>query len=402
MADGRDKTGNGGNRMTHSNFKPPPLKRWGTRARGLLCAVLLLVSMGATCQTDPCDQPGVICTVAGTGESIFNGDGRPAHETALYFPLDVEFEADDGRPLILDFNNIRIRRINDDGTVETVIGQDYEDVPVEGSLAKDAPLHHPSDIEYDANGRLFIAGDHVPLVIAVGTDDRVQILAGSDEFGNDGDGGPARSAKMSAPYGVAPDGDGGFYVADLDAHVVRYVNAAGIISTVAGTGVAGYSGDGGDAMMAQLNGPTRLRLSAAGELFICDTENHAIRKIAGDGKISTIAGTGEEGFSGDGGDASEARLSRPYDLRFSPNGDLFIADSGNHVIRRVRTSGFIETVVGKGTTGGFEGDGGDASFCRLNGPSGIIFDASGALWIADAYNHRVRKIALFLSWAGAE
>ncbi|MBK8271290.1 MAG: hypothetical protein IPK83_24410 [Planctomycetes bacterium] len=374
-----------------------------SKINSILATVMLMSLLGADCDPaqSPCDRPGVICTVAGNGESIFNGDGHPALETGLYFPLDIEFEPG-GRPLILDFNNIRIRAINADNTIETIIGQDFEDAPEEGSLAKDAPLHHPSDIEYDSKGILLIAGDHVPLVIAIDTNSRVQILAGSDDFGNDGDGGPARSARMTAPFGVVPNANGGFYVADIDAHVVRYVDANRIISTVAGTGAPGYSGDDGSATDAQLNGPTRLRITPEGELLICDTDNHAIRKIGSDGKITTIAGTGIQGFSGDNGPATSAMLSSPYDLRFAPNGDLFIADSGNHVIRRVDATGKITTAVGMPESSGFIGDASDASGCKLNVPSGINFDASGNLWIADAYNHRVRRITSFLTWAGAE
>ncbi len=339
-----------------------------------------------------CDGAGIICTVAGTGRSLFDGDGRDALETSFYYPLDIEFDAE-GRPLILDFNNLRVRRLNQDGTIESIMGLDVEEYPQEGALAVETALHHASDIEFDNAGRLFVAGDHAPIVFLVGTDSRVHLLAGNGDFGNDGDGGPALQARLTTPFGVVPDDLGGFYVSDQEAHVVRYVDPDGIIRTVAGTGNRGYSGDGGLGSAAQLSGPTRLALDEQGRLYICDTENHVIRRLDTDGVIHSIAGTGEPGNSGDGGSASAAQLNAPYDLRFSPDGDLYVADSGNNVVRRIDADGMIETVVGTGVAG-FAGDESSASDCRLNRPSGINFAADGSLWIADTYNQRVRRVAV--------
>jgi sugar lactone lactonase YvrE len=242
---------------------------------------------------------------------------------------------------------------------------------------------------------MYVAGNHVPLVFRVSTDDRVEVVAGGETFGYSGDGGPAIAAELTAPFGVIPDGAGGFYFSDIELHVVRYVNAEGTIQTVAGNGERGYSGDGGSGTLAQLNGPTRLRLDAQGRLLICDTNNHVIRRLDPDGNLSTLVGTGTLGHTGDGGPATAARLNKPYDVRFSPAGNLYIADTGNNVIRRVDAAGNISTVVGTGTSG-FSGDEGDAAVCRLNGPSGVIFDAEGAMWISDTFNERVRRVAGFL------
>jgi sugar lactone lactonase YvrE len=347
--------------------------------------------------SDPfsCAEPGTICTVAGTGLSVFDGDGRDALDTGFYFPLDVEFEPS-GLPLILDFNNIRVRRINADGRVETVMGLDYEDYPQEGALAVETPLHHASDLEFDSQGQLYVAVLHSGIVIRVGTDQRVSIMAGSVEIGDPGDGGPARDATIIAPYGVIPDRKGGFYLTDSGTHVVRYVGADGIINTVAGFGTAGYSGDGGPALQAQLHSPTRLRLDAEGLLYICDTGNSVIRRVDAAGIISTIAGTGRRGYSGDGGLATEARFDAPLDVRFDPAGDLYVADTGNSAIRRIDKAGVVTTVVGDGTAG-FWGDYEQARTCQLNQPGGITFDDSGALWIADTYNQRVRRVTEFLA-----
>lgn len=359
---------------------------------------------GATPPATPpavCAGAGMICTMAGTGLSLFDGDGKAARHTSLYQPFDVVFDRD-GNPLVLDWNNLRVRRIGGDGIVATIMGNDFEAAPVEGALAADTSLHHASDIELDSDGSLYVAGNHAPVVFRIGTDDRVRIVAGrEDESGYSGDGGPAREATLTAPFGVFPTGDGGFYLADSAAHVVRHVDPAGIIRTVAGTGpipgtrAGGYSGDGGPASAAQLNGPTRVRADGEGNLFICDTNNHAIRKVDPAGIITTLAGTGTAGFSGDGGPADRARLNTPYDLRLGPDGAVYVADSGNNVIRRIDPHGLITTVIGTGRAG-FTGDEGHAISCQLRFPVGLELGPDGSLWISDTFNHRVRRVAGFL------
>lgn len=344
-----------------------------------------------------CATVGHICTVAGTGKAQFDGDGRAALATSLYFPIDVLFDRGD-RLLIMDWNNLRLRRVNDDGTVETIMGTDFEDYPAEGALAKDSPLHHASNMEYDAAGDLFIAGDHVPVAFMIDTSDRVHTVAGSDEYGYAGDGGPARQAALSTPFGVLPDGLGGLYISDVDANVIRYVDAAQIIHTAAGTGERGYAGDGGPATAALLNGPSRLQFGPDGALYFCEIKNHVVRRIDRDGIITTVAGTGARGYDGDGGPATAAKLDTPYDIQFAPNGDLYLADTGNNVVRRIDGAGMISTVVGDGEPA-FAGDGGPAATCSLRRPSALFLDPQGSLWIADTSNHRVRRIERFLDAA---
>lgn len=392
-------------------FRPGPAPLPGGssgRVTPLLAIPLSLAALlsGAGCGGDSptsgglpavCDDPGVICTVAGTGLRQFDGDGRQARETSLYNPLDVEFDRR-GRPLILDWNNLRVRRINGDGTVETVIGQDFEGAAEDGALAVDTPLHHPGDLEIDAAGNIYIASNHISNVIRLGVDDRVSVVAGTDQYGYEGDDGPALEAVLAAPFGVLPAGDGGFFISDTEAHVVRHVDAAGIITTVAGNGSRGFSGDGGPGPGAQLDGPTRLRLDWEGRLYICDTRNHRIRRLDADGSISTVAGTGDPGFAGDGGPALEAQLNSPFDLRFA-GGGLYVADAGNNAVRRIGADGAIATVVGTGEAG-FSGDEGDARRCMLNRPSAIAFASDGSLWIADTFNQRIRRVAGFLEERG--
>ena len=342
-----------------------------------------------------CNNAGVICTVAGTGQAQFDGDGRPALQTSFYYPFEIAFDADD-RPLILDFNNLRVRGIKADGTIETIMGKNFEGAPVNGALASDTPLHHASDIEFDNGGQLYVAGDHVAYVFRVGTDDRVQIVAGNGDIGNTGDGMPAVSAELTTPFGVAPTNDGGFYITDVDAGVIRYVDPSGTITTVAGSGMRGYDGDKGPALSAKLANPTRVRVDASGNLYFCDTNNNVVRRVDKTGTITTVAGTGTAGYSGDTKAATAAEFKTPYDLRVAPNGDLYIADTGNSVIRRVDHSGIVTTVVGTGLAG-FAGDGGDARNCRLSRPSGLNFDKDGSLWVSDTFNERVRRVAGLLS-----
>jgi sugar lactone lactonase YvrE len=346
-------------------------------------------TLSATCQ-----QTGIICTIAGTGKEQFDGDGRPAILTSFYFPFEVAFDKQNN-PLVLDWNNLRLRRINPDGTVQTILGTGSEAFPTDGSLGVDTPLHHASDVRFDPLGRLYIAGDHVPVVFRMGTDNRVFTIAGTTDYGNTGDGGPAIDATFSTPFGVLPMPDGSFYVADIDAHVVRYVTANGVIDRVAGNGTLGYSGDNGPGTAAQLAAPGRMAMDAAGNLYICETKNHVIRRLAPDGKISTFAGVGSRGYSGDNGPAKQANFDTPYDLAFAPNGDLYVSDSGNHAIRRIDANGMITTVVGDGTSG-FMGDGDHAENAELNRPSGVSFDANGSMWIADTFNERVRRVWRFL------
>lgn len=340
-----------------------------------------------------CEENGVICTVAGTGAARFDGDG-PALTRSLYYPIDVEFDRQ-GRPHIVDWNNLRIRRLERDGQIRTIMGLDYEDFPVDGALAKDTPLHHASDISFAPDGSFVVAGDHVPVVFRVGTDDRVRVVAGTNDYGYDGDGGPALSAKLKTPFGVLAEADG-YFIADVDAHVIRFVDTDGIIQTVAGTGEPGYSGDGGPATQARLNGPSRMVRLPDGSLAFAETKSHVIRRIDPTGMISTLAGTGRRGYAGDGGPASQAEFDTPYDLALAPNGDLYVADTANNVIRRIDGDGIVTTVVGNGLPG-FYGDGRDAGGCELNRPSSLAFGPDGSMWICDTSNQRVRRIRNFLS-----
>jgi sugar lactone lactonase YvrE len=217
------------------------------------------------------------------------------------------------------------------------------------------------------------------------------VIAGSGAGGFSGDAGPATAAKLDTPFGLAVDSAGNLFIADAQNHRIRKVTPDGIISTVAGSGKAGFGGDGGKALSAQLNFPAALAVDSAGNLFVSDVSNSRVRKITPAGVISTIAGIGKPGFGGDGGKATAAQLSSPGPLAFDKDGNLYIVDVLNHRVRKVNPAGVISTVAGNGNSGS-TGDGGPAHAAQLTIPAGLAVGPVGNLFIADSEAHRVRKI----------
>ncbi len=202
----------------------------------------------------------------------------------------------------------------------------------------------------------------------------ITTVAGNGSHGYSGDGGPATSAELFLPFAVAVDSQGDLFIVDGFEDVVREVKPDGIITTVAGDGTVGYSGDGGPATDAELDVPSGVAVDAQGDLFIADSANNAIREVRPDGIITTVAGDGIAGYSGDGGPATDAELGVPSGVAADAQGDLFIADTGNNVIREVKPDGLITTVAGDGTWG-YSGDGGPATAAELGGPQGVAVDA---------------------------
>lgn len=220
----------------------------------------------------------------------------------------------------------------------------------------------------------------------------VNLFAGTTNPGYSGDGGQATAAQIQSPFGVVADDSGNVYIADQDNYVIRKVNTNGIISTYAGNGTAGYSGDGGPATAAEFYTPDGLGADAAGNIYVTDDLNENVRVINKAGIISTLAGNGTSGYSGDGGPATAAELYHPNgNVIVDLSGNVLIPEYGNCVIRKVNTSGIISTLIGNGVSG-YYGDGGPASAAELNSPYSLIQDASGNIYIADLGNNRIRKV----------
>ena len=333
----------------------------------------------------------IIKTVAGNGRIGYSGDSGSAISAELNFPTGVAVDAS-GNLFIADRGNSVIRKVSTSGVITTVAGNGTYGYSGDGGSATAAELYWPSSVAVDASGNLFIADNWNNRIRKVSTSGVITTVAGNGTSGYNGDGGSADSAELSNPYGVAVDASGNLFIADWGNNRIRKVSTSGIITTVAGNGTSGYSGDGGSADSAELYYPVGVAVDASGNLFIADEYNHRIRKVSTSGVITTVAGKiGAGGYSGDGGSATAAELSTPLGVAVDASGNLFIADKLNNRIRKVSTSGIITTVAGNGTRG-YSGDGGSADSAELNYFSGVAVDASGNLFIADEYNNRIREV----------
>jgi sugar lactone lactonase YvrE len=336
---------------------------------------------------------GVITTFAGNGAAGFSGDGGPAIQASLRTPVGVGVDAQ-GNVYIGDISNNRVRRVGTDGIITTIAGNGNSGFSGDGGPATQATFRNMDGIAVDPIGNVYVADRANDRIRRVGTDGVITTVAGNNGVGFSGDGGPATQARMDIYFGggVAVDAQGNLYVSDTNNHRVRRVSPDGVITTFAGGGTpAAGIGDGGPATQARLNSPQGLAADASGNVYIADRFNNRIRRVSPDGVITTIVGTGQSGFSGDGGPATQARLNAPYGVAVDAKGNVYIADTGNHRVRRVGPDGVIVTVAGTGTAG-FSGDGQWATGARLNNPVAVAVYGRGTVYVADRGNNRIRMV----------
>ncbi len=354
-------------------------------------------------------QPGQACTWLGEkGVDGFNGDGHTRWETRVNQVQDLVF-LDDGTAWFSDFNNYLVRRVNPDDTVETMVGWTDPVFPGDGPPGGPTPegadgsewqLNHPTNLMVGPDGNVILVAWHNHKLLTIGRDGHVKVVCGAGG-GFAGDGGPASAALFKQPVDGTIDEDGNIYVADQANQRVRLIDTGDIIQTIAGTGMPGDAGDGGPAVDAQFSwesgsnpNPSGGIVHHDGKLYISDTEANRIRVLdLATGIIDAFAGTGDPGYSGDGGPAADAELRGPRDLDIGPDGHLYFADTDNGVVRAIDLdSGEIRTVVGTGELGLGDEELLPAEDTMLRRPFGVAFDPDGNLYVMDSLNSRIVKV----------
>ncbi len=357
--------------------------------------VLALSGCGGGAKDSP-EEAATIKTVAGDGGSQL-GDGGPATKAGFCGTSDVVLDAQ-GNMYIADAGlyctgpgSGTVRKVDKEGTITTVAGTGWPGFSGDGGPATKAELYAPIAVAVDREGNLYISDSNNYRIRKVDKDGIITTIAGTGKSGYFGDGGPATSAQLTEPGGIAFDAKGNLYLTDYKS--VRKIDRSGTITTVAGTGQAGFSGDGGPASEAKLRAYD-LALDRKGNLYISDTENNRVRKVDKDGIITTVAGSGKRGYSGDGGPATKAALKDPWGIAVDEEGNVFFSDHHNSVVRKIDKNGTITTVAGTGKTG-FNREKGPATKVMLHEPVGLFVDQdAGILYIADTFNSRIRALRL--------
>ena len=339
--------------------------------------------------------PGTISTLVGNGSWIFRSDGTAPSDSTLFLPTSTATDAA-GNLYIADSSDNRVRRVSvSTGLISTIAGTGEPGFSGDGGFATNAMLNSPTSVVIDGDGDVIIADSQNQVVRSIdAATGLIRTLAGlPGQMGYSGDAGDAKTAKLNVPEGIAVDGAGNIYIGDTGNNSVRMVSVAtGLIKTVAGTGMPGFSGDGASATSARLNAPWGVAIGSNGNLYIADSNNNRIRMVASDGTISSIAGTGASAFQGDGSLATAAALDAPTAVAIDVAGNLYIADSGNNRVRKIGvTSGNISTFAGSGEASA-SGDGGPATSAGLYGPYGISINSRGDIVIADMFHNRIRTV----------
>ncbi len=330
-----------------------------------------------------------INTVAGSGATGYSGDGGPATSASFDYPMGITMDTL-GNLFISDHYNHCLRKVITGGVITTIAGTINSGFSGDGGQAITAQLNLPSGIALDRQGNIYIADYFNFRIRKITSSGIITTIAGNGMYGNSGNGGLATLAKIGHPYNIKINKFGDIYFTDEGFHCIRKINTLGIISNIAGTGTPGFSGDGGLATLAKFEFPQGLALDAKGNIYIADTYNMRIRKIDTLGIITTIVGIGTQGFSGDGGLSNLAQLDNPAAVDVDFNGNIYIADYWGNRIRKVNQAGIISTICGTGAFA-YSGDGGPAVLASIKQPTDLYINGCD-LYINDSGNQRIRVI----------
>ena len=341
-------------------------------------------------------QKGIIQTILGNGEEGWDGDGGPALDAACQLPYACEFDPQ-GNMIVCMGRQHRIRRMDArTGIITLVAGTGEGGYSGDGGPALEALINQPYGLAVDENGDMYFSQRFDPAVRKIdGRTGIISTVAGTGEFGYSGDGGPGNEAMLREPNDLYLDGQGGLLIADIQDQRIRRVDlATGIITTFAGTGEKSRSGDGKPAAEAGLMGPRAVCMDSLGNIYIAEREGNGVRKISTDGILTTIAGADSIfGYTGDGGPALAATWGAPKAMRCDLNDNIIVVDTENCAVRRIDSRTGIVTTIAGGREGS-DGDGGPAVEAELARCHGCGINADGNLFIADTHNHRVRVVGL--------
>ncbi len=341
-------------------------------------------------------EKGIIQTVLGNGSEGWDGDGGPALDAAFQSPYACEFDPQ-GNMIVCMGRHHRIRRVDaQTGIVTLVAGTGEEGYTGDGGPALSAKINQPYGLAIDTNGDMYFSQRFDPAVRKVdGRTGVISTVAGTGEFGYGGDGGPGNQAMLREPNDLYLDGRGGLLIADIQDQRIRRVDlATGIITTFAGTGEKSRAGDGKPAAEASLMGPRAVCMDRLGNVYVAEREGNGVRKISTDGTLTTIAGADSVfGYTGDGGPALAATWGAPKAIRCDRNDNVIVVDTENCAVRRIDALTGIVTTIAGGRQGG-DGDGGPAVAAGLDRSHGCGINAEGDLFIADTHNHRIRVVGI--------
>lgn len=349
--------------------------------------------LSAACITNNYAQ--IINAFAGNHTAGYSGDNGPAVSAACYAPAGVTVDAA-GNVYFCEIGNSVVRKVSTSGIITTIAGTGEQGFSGNGGPATAAKINQPTSVAVDAAGNVYFTDDANNMIRMVNPAGIITTVAGTGTAGFV-DGVPASACQLNNPSGIAIDRKGYIYIADTYNHMIRMIDSSGQINGICGNGSPGYSGDGFSANIASLNFPKGVAVDTSGNIFIVDQGNYVIRKINLSGNISTYAGNGTAGFSGDGGLGFNAELNTPTEVTTDNSGAVYIADFSNHVIRKVLTNGHISTIVGN-TTSGYSGDGGYSLAAEMAGPYGVAYNnATSKLYITDEINNVVRVVSMNVS-----